>query len=242
MRAVVTTGGGTPGEVRGFVESHRPAAHTMGRAGVRAPDAEGIPALRKWTAQLFDAGYVGADWPVEWVARAPKTRSARRSSARMARARVPTPIGAGPLAAALIHFGRHDQPQRYLPRFRTRLSAGPNQSRCPIHAGITAFVQDMTRPRVDVRPLREITGTSDFLRRGPDPERQRPGHRRRRLEGGHHQPRGGALSRRRGEWHGHCGAAAGRRWRMKRFARTSAGCTRPHVSMFALASSICRAR
>jgi alkylation response protein AidB-like acyl-CoA dehydrogenase len=30
------------------------------------------------------------------------------------------------------------------------------------HAGITAFVVDMTSPGVDVRPLREITGTSDF--------------------------------------------------------------------------------
>jgi alkylation response protein AidB-like acyl-CoA dehydrogenase len=32
----------------------------------------------------------------------------------------------------------------------------------PKHAGITAFVVDMTSPGVDVRPLREITGTSDF--------------------------------------------------------------------------------
>jgi alkylation response protein AidB-like acyl-CoA dehydrogenase len=30
------------------------------------------------------------------------------------------------------------------------------------HAGITAFVIDMHQPGVDVRPLREITGTSDF--------------------------------------------------------------------------------
>jgi alkylation response protein AidB-like acyl-CoA dehydrogenase len=32
----------------------------------------------------------------------------------------------------------------------------------PKRAGITAFVLDMTSPGVDVRPLREITGTSDF--------------------------------------------------------------------------------
>ncbi|MCW2622088.1 MAG: acyl-CoA dehydrogenase domain protein, partial [Frankiales bacterium] len=30
------------------------------------------------------------------------------------------------------------------------------------HAGITAFVIDMRQPGVEVRPLREITGTSDF--------------------------------------------------------------------------------
>lgn len=32
----------------------------------------------------------------------------------------------------------------------------------PKHAGITAFVLDMRTPGVNVRPLREITGTSDF--------------------------------------------------------------------------------
>ena len=32
----------------------------------------------------------------------------------------------------------------------------------PKHRGITAFAVDMTTPGVDVRPLREITGTSDF--------------------------------------------------------------------------------
>jgi alkylation response protein AidB-like acyl-CoA dehydrogenase len=32
----------------------------------------------------------------------------------------------------------------------------------PKHRGITAFILDMRSPGVDVRPLREITGTSDF--------------------------------------------------------------------------------
>lgn len=32
----------------------------------------------------------------------------------------------------------------------------------PKHAGITAFALDMTTPGISVRPLREITGTSDF--------------------------------------------------------------------------------
>lgn len=45
-------------EVRGFLEKHRPAVRTKGRAGTRAPEAEDIPALRSWTARLFEAGYV----------------------------------------------------------------------------------------------------------------------------------------------------------------------------------------
>ncbi|HLS75799.1 MAG TPA: acyl-CoA dehydrogenase family protein, partial [Nocardia sp.] len=32
----------------------------------------------------------------------------------------------------------------------------------PKHAGITAFILDMNTPGITVRPLREITGTSDF--------------------------------------------------------------------------------
>src|ERR1700749_5148077 len=46
-------------EVRAFLEKHRPAVHTMAKAGTRAPEADAIPALRTWTAQLFEAGYVG---------------------------------------------------------------------------------------------------------------------------------------------------------------------------------------
>jgi alkylation response protein AidB-like acyl-CoA dehydrogenase len=200
-------------EVRDFLEKHRPAVRTKGRAGTRAPEAEDIPALRSWTARLFEAGYVGAGWPAEWGGVG--TKDALRATVvgeEMARARVPTPIGAGLLAAAaLIHCGRHEQQKRYLPRIRTgediwcqlfsEPSAGSDLASLstrarrdgddfvvdgqkvwttngqhaqlgyllartnpdvPKHAGITAFILDMTSPGVEVRPLREITGTSDF--------------------------------------------------------------------------------
>jgi alkylation response protein AidB-like acyl-CoA dehydrogenase len=200
-------------EVRGFIGTHRPVVHTMRRAGVRAPEPADVPALRAWTAQLFTAGYVGADWPTEWGGNG--ARDPLRAlvvGEEMARARVPTPIGAGLLAAAaLIHCGRHDQKQRYLPRIRSgediwcQLFSEPGAGSdlaslstrarrdgddfvvdgqkvwttngqyaelgyllartnpdAPKHAGITAFVLDMNSPGVDVRPLREITGTSDF--------------------------------------------------------------------------------
>ena len=200
-------------EVRDFLDKHRPVVRTKGRAGTRAPEAADIPALRSWTARLFEAGYVGADWPSEWGGVG--TKDALRATVvgeEMARARVPTPIGAGLLAAAaLIHCGRHDQQNRYLPRIRTgediwcqlfsEPSAGSDLASLstrarrdgddfvidgqkvwttngqhaqlgyllartnpdvPKHAGITAFILDMTSPGVDVRPLREITGTSDF--------------------------------------------------------------------------------
>ena len=201
------------GEVRRFIDTHRPAVHAVRKAGVRAPEPDDIAALRKWTAQLFAAGYYGGDWPVEWggTGNADPLRTTVVGE-EMAHAGVPTPIGAGLLAAmALIHFGSNDQKARYLPRIRagqdiwcqlfSEPSAGSDLASLttrarrdgddfivdgqkvwttngqhadwgylltrtnpdvPKHAGITAFVLDMTSPGVDVRPLREITGTSDF--------------------------------------------------------------------------------
>jgi alkylation response protein AidB-like acyl-CoA dehydrogenase len=200
-------------EVRRFLDTNRPAVKAAGKAGVRAPEAEDVPALRDWTARLFEAGYVGDDWPTEWGGTG--TRDALRAAVvgeEMARAGVPSPIGAGLLAAmALIHFGRQEQKQRYLPRIRTgqdiwcQLFSEPDAGSdlaglrtrarregdvfvvdgqkvwttnghhaergyllartnpdAARHAGITALVVDMDSPGVEVRPLREMTGTSDF--------------------------------------------------------------------------------
>ncbi|WP_330255007.1 acyl-CoA dehydrogenase family protein [Nocardia sp. NBC_00565] len=200
-------------EVRSFIEAHRPVGQALHKAGVRAPDPDDIPALRKWTAQVFDAGYFGGDWPVEWGGTgAQDPLRATVVGEEIARARVPAPLGAGLLAAmSLIHFGRQEQKQRYLPRIRTgediwcQLFSEPGagsdlaslQTRArrdgdcfvingqkvwttnghhaergyllartnpdvPKHAGITAFAIDMDSSGIDVRPLREITGTSDF--------------------------------------------------------------------------------
>ncbi len=49
-------------EVRAFIAEHAPAIPP--RAGVRSAenDAE-FKALQEWTGRLYEAGYVGADWP-----------------------------------------------------------------------------------------------------------------------------------------------------------------------------------
>jgi alkylation response protein AidB-like acyl-CoA dehydrogenase len=108
------------GEVRRFIDTHRPAVHKVRKAGVRAPEPDDIPGLRTWTAQLFEAGYYGGDWPVEWggTGDVDPLRTTVVGE-EMAHAGVPTPIGAGLLAAmALIHFGSNQQKARYLPRIR----------------------------------------------------------------------------------------------------------------------------
>jgi alkylation response protein AidB-like acyl-CoA dehydrogenase len=198
-------------QVRAFIAEHSPGAkhHT----GVRAPNPEMIPAIRAWTAALYDAGYLGADWPEEYGGQpGVEPEKAFIVAEEIARARTWATIGAGSLAAgALVDFGTDEQKARYLPRIRSgadiwcQLFSEPGagsdlaslttraqldgdhyvidgqkvwttngqhadigyllartDADAPKHRGITAFVLDMRLPGVDVRPLREITGTYDF--------------------------------------------------------------------------------
>lgn len=201
--------------VRAFVAEHAPGPKT--HAGVRAPDADMVPAIRRWTAQLFEAGLLGIDWPVEYGGR-PDAHPLESHIVveEITRARTWQPIGATPLAAAaIIAFGTDDQRERLLPRMRSAqdiwcqlfsepgagsdLAALQTRARivaagsgaeyvvdgqkvwttngqhadrgyllartdpaAPKHRGITAFALDMRSPGVHVRPLREITGTTDF--------------------------------------------------------------------------------
>jgi alkylation response protein AidB-like acyl-CoA dehydrogenase len=197
--------------VRAFIAEHAPGVKA--HAGVRAPEADFLPALRKWTAALFSAGFLGIDWPAEFGGR-PDAHplEAFVVAEELVRARTWEPIGAGPLAAAaLIEFGTDEQRRHFLPQIRgaediwcqlfSEPGAGSDLAglatrarregdeyvvdgqkvwttngqhadvgyllartdpEAPKHRGITAFALDMSTPGVDVRPLREITGTSDF--------------------------------------------------------------------------------
>jgi alkylation response protein AidB-like acyl-CoA dehydrogenase len=198
-------------DVRAFIAEHTPGIKQ--HAGVRAPEPDLIPALRAFTKALFDAGYLGGSWPVEYGGRADyDPAEAFVVAEELARSRTWTPIGAASLAGpALIDFGTQAQKDRFLPRIRSgediwcQLFSEPGagsdlaglQTRArldgdhwvvdgqkvwttngqhsdlgyllartdpdvPKHKGITAFILDMRAPGVDLRPLREITGTYDF--------------------------------------------------------------------------------
>ena len=210
-------GAGTPleefrGQVRAFVASHAPGYKV--RSGVRSPEnAAELKELQRWTAELYAAGYLGADWPEEYGG-VPGHDPLREFvvGEEIARARAPMPASGGSLAAhALIKFGTEEQKRRYLPRIRSgedlwcQLFSEPDAGsdlaslrtaavrdgdewvisgqkvwttnghwaqygyllartdpEAPKHKGISAFVLDMRLPGVQVRPLRELTGTSDF--------------------------------------------------------------------------------
>ena len=200
------------GRVRALVEREGPRL-TSRHAGVRAPEPTEIPALRAWTARLYEEQLVGVDWPVEYGGLAganPLHESI--VGEELVRAGAPGPLGSGQLAAAaLIESGTKSQRDLFLPRIRRgedvwcqlfsepdagsdlaspRTRARPDGDTFVIdgqkvwttigqhadwgyllartdpdvskHAGITAFALDMRSPGITVRPLREITGTSDF--------------------------------------------------------------------------------
>jgi alkylation response protein AidB-like acyl-CoA dehydrogenase len=198
--------------VREFIAEHQPGPkrHT----GVRSPEPELVPAIRRFTAHLFEAGYLGGDWPEEYGGRRDyDPAEAFVVAEEIARAGTWAPIGAatGLAAPALIEFGTPRQRDEFLPRIRraehiwcqlfSEPGAGSDlaglstravlegdewvvhgqkvwttnghhsdigyllartEPAAPKHKGITAFILDMQAPGVDVRPLREITGTSDF--------------------------------------------------------------------------------
>src|SRR5215203_1087072 len=198
-------------EVREFIEKNAPGVKT--RTGVRAPEPEQMPAIRAWTAALYEAGFLGINWPAEFGGR-PDAHPLESFivAEEIARARTWAPIGAAALAsAAIIEFGTPEQQKHFLPRIRScedvwcQLFSEPGagsdlaslQTRAvrdgdeyvvtgqkvwttngqhadmgyllartnpqaPKHRGITAFALDMRTPGVDLRPLREITGTTDF--------------------------------------------------------------------------------
>ncbi len=198
--------------VRTFIATKAPdLAH---RVGTRSPeDAHESVILRDWSRQIYEAGFAGADWPVEFGGSGNfDAVEEMLVTEEFARAKAPTPIGAGSLSAhALLQFGTREQQTTYLPKIRNfehvwcqlfsepdagsdlasmRTTAIRDGDRFVVngqkvwstnaafsdmgyllartdpsvakHAGISAFALDMTLPGITVRPLKEMTGTSDF--------------------------------------------------------------------------------
>ena len=195
---------------RTFILEYAPAMEVRG--GHRAPEPEELPPLRAWTARMFEAGFLGDDWPVEYGGRGGSDPMKDAIfNEELGRAGAPAPIGAAYLAyGALLAYGTEEQCRTYLPRIRNgsdiwcQLFSEPdagsdlaslrtvakrdgdvfvvngqkvwntNAHNADIgyllartdttqkHGGITAFIVDMRSPGVEIRPLREITGTADF--------------------------------------------------------------------------------
>ncbi|HEX2214903.1 MAG TPA: acyl-CoA dehydrogenase family protein [Mycobacterium sp.] len=106
--------------IRTHIDGHAPPFEA--REGHRAPEtAEQEARLRTWFASLFDAGFVGADWPVEHGGRPDHhPLHDRIVSEEILRARAPRPVDQVNLAAhVLLHFGSDQQKSALLPRIRS---------------------------------------------------------------------------------------------------------------------------
>lgn len=196
---------------REFIRDNAPPLEK--RPGTRSPLPEDLPAFRTWVALLFEAGFLGADWPAEWGGDPSHTSlHDYLFDMELGAARAPTPVGGWRLVAnALFEYGTQEQRARYLPGIRSaedfwcQLFSEPEAGsdlaslRCRAewdgsawvisgqkvwtthghianlgfllarsdpaaskHAGISAFIVDMTLPGIEIRPLRELTGSSDF--------------------------------------------------------------------------------
>jgi len=106
--------------VRAFIVEHAPPIEA--REGHRAPMGIAEESLlRAWFAGLFDAGFIGADWPVEYGGRPDHHPLYDRIvSEEILRARAPRMVDQVNLAAhVLLHFGTEAQKQAYLPPIRS---------------------------------------------------------------------------------------------------------------------------
>jgi len=169
---------------------------------------------RAWHRKLWEAGYVGMGWPVEYGGRGATPLQQAIVADEMARVNAPPTINALGIAIVgptIIAHGTEEQKRRYLKKIlaaeelwcqlysepnagsdlaslRTRAedrgdhfevtgqkiwtSQGTIADRglllartdpaAPKHRGISCFLIDMRQPGVEVRPLRQITGSSEF--------------------------------------------------------------------------------
>ncbi len=199
--------------VRDFIAAEGPDIPV--RAGFRSPEDEAEDRLRKqWRAKLYEAGYLGADWPPEWGGSGEwNPVHDLIVSEEVARAGLPPLTDQTHLAAfALIRFGTEAQKARFLPAIRegretwcqlfSEPDAGSDLAAMRTeaieredggylvngqkvwssnaawadfgfllarsdtskdrHRSISAFIVPMDAAGIEIRPLREITGTEDF--------------------------------------------------------------------------------
>lgn len=109
-------------EVRAWLRAHLPpelAGHAF--SGAR-PDAAHVAAHRRWQRRLYEAGYVGMDWPVEFGGRGASLAEQVVFYEELARAQAPPPINRGGLSMlgpTLMAHGTPAQQRRFLPGILT---------------------------------------------------------------------------------------------------------------------------
>ncbi len=189
--------------VRQWFEANRPTA-----------DLNTLDERKAWHRKLFEAGFIGMDWPKEYGGQEARPMKQAIVADEMGRCNAPSPViglGLGIVGPTIVHHGTHAQKARYLRKILTaeeiwcQLFSEPNAgsdlaslrtraedagdhwlingqkvwtSNAYIadwglllartdpsvvkYQGISAFLINMRQAGVEVRPLKKITGGSEF--------------------------------------------------------------------------------
>jgi alkylation response protein AidB-like acyl-CoA dehydrogenase len=192
----------------------REATRRWLEANVPDDEPTTLEARRAWHRRLYDAGYVGMGWPVQYGGRGATPLQQAIVADEMARRGAPPPInplGIAIVGPTIIVHGTQGQKERYLRKILTaeelwcQLYSEPNAGSdlaslrtraedrgdhfvvngqkiwtsggiiadwglllartdpaVPKHNGISCFLISMRQPGVEVRPLRQITGSAHF--------------------------------------------------------------------------------
>lgn len=105
-------------ELQVWLAAHLPDWSRPGRAD-DSDEATRLERQRAWHLELYEAGYVGATWPVEYGGRGLDPVRNAILQEELARAEAPpglNPLGIGLCGPAILHHGSEAQKQRFLPR------------------------------------------------------------------------------------------------------------------------------
>ncbi len=196
--------------LRAWLDDHVPRGEPPPVLG----SEEEVARLRSWQRKLYDGGWCGLTWPLEYGGRGLGFVEQVIYDEEMARAQAPeliNKVGVNNVGPTLIAHGTDEQKRRFLAKIlsaediwcqlfsepgagsdlaslRTRAEKDGDGYRltgqkvwtsyahfarwaiclartdpeAPKHRGITYFIVDMHAPGVDIRPLRQMTGTSEF--------------------------------------------------------------------------------
>jgi alkylation response protein AidB-like acyl-CoA dehydrogenase len=106
-------------EVRAWMEAHKPAdpGFKLPQSFLEVESDRQFDFLRDWQRKVFDAGYLGLDWPAEYGGKGDPLKRQRIVSQELSRARAPflvNVIGLQWAGPTILHYGTEAQKTRCL--------------------------------------------------------------------------------------------------------------------------------
>src|ERR1035437_1175477 len=166
-------------DVRRWLEENRP--QSMGSIDdLEAGGGDAIWArLKAWHKKLYAAGWAGLTWPKEYGGRGATFIEQVIFQQELGRLNLPmgcNVLGVIMTGPALMQWGTDEQKKRYLNPIVTGQKVWTTIAHrsdfvqlfvrtdpdLPKHKGMSALLVDMKAPGVSVRPLKQITGDSEF--------------------------------------------------------------------------------